>query len=86
VRTPPRRDRRTLIRRRAVYDAYLASHASRNRRKAWWGVAHPAWHPARLPGVRPRREPAQRTHLHHLTYMRLGDEDDRDLVPLRAKV
>jgi hypothetical protein len=85
VRTPRRRDRRTLIRRRAVYDAYLASHAWRQRRKAWYA----AWLTQR--GTPPAclvcdREWSLRSgHLHHLTYMRIGDEDDRDLVPLCAR-
>jgi hypothetical protein len=62
----------TGIRRRAVYDAYVASHAWRQRRRAWYA----AWLATR--GVR-------NGHLNHLTYMRIGDEDAHDLVPLCAK-
>ena len=85
MRTPRRRDRRTLIRRRAVYNAYLASHAWRDRRKAWYA----AWLTQR--GTAPvclvcdREWSLRNGHLHHLTYMRIGDEDDRDLVPLCAR-
>lgn len=85
MRTPPRRDRPKSIRRRAVYDAYLASHAWRDRRKAWSA----AWLTQR--GTSPGclvcdREWGLRTgHLHLLTYMRIGHEDDRDLVPLCAR-
>jgi hypothetical protein len=85
VRTPRRRDRRTLIRRRAVYDAYLASHAWRQRRKAWYA----AWLTSH--GIPPvcvvcdRAWSLRSGHLHHLTYLRIGAEDDRDLVPLCAR-
>ncbi|SDP19010.1 hypothetical protein SAMN04489867_1679 [Pedococcus dokdonensis] len=85
MRTPRRRDRRNLIRRRAVYDAYLASHAWRDRRKAWYA----AWLTQR--GISPaclvcdREWSLRNGHLHHLTYLRIGDEDDRDLVPLCAR-
>lgn len=85
MRTPRRRDRPKSIRRRAVYDAYLASHAWRDRRKAWYA----AWLTQR--GTAPvclvcdREWGLRNGHLHHLTYMRIGDEDDRDLVPLCAR-
>jgi hypothetical protein len=85
VRTPRRRDQSSLIRRRAIYDAYLASRAWRQRRKAWYA--------ARLTqrGIPPtclvcdREWSLREGHLHHLTYMRVGAEDDRDLVPLCAR-
>jgi hypothetical protein len=85
VRTPRRRDRRNLIRRRAVYDTYLASHAWRNRRKAWYSawLTQRGTPPACL--VCDREWSLRNGHLHHLTYMRIGDEDDRDLVPLCAR-
>jgi hypothetical protein len=85
VRTPRRRDRRTQIRRPAVYDAYLASHAWRQRRKDWYA----AWLTSH--GIPPvcvvcdRAWSLRSGHLHHLSYMRIGDEDDRDLVPLCAR-
>lgn len=85
MRTPRRRDRRSLIRRRAVYDAYLTSHAWRQRRKDWYT----AWLTQR--GIPPaclvcdREWSLRQGHLHHLTYMRIGAEDDRDLVPLCAR-
>ena len=85
MRTRRRRDRRTMIRRRAVYEAYLASHAWRQRRKDWYA----AWLTQR--GTPPAclvcdREWSLRSgHLHHLTYMRIGAEDNRDLVPLCAR-
>jgi hypothetical protein len=85
VRTPPRRNRRTRIRRRAVYDAYLASHAWRARRKDWYA----AWltHRGTPPvcQVCDREWSLRNGHLHHLTYMRIGAEEDRDLVPLCAR-
>jgi hypothetical protein len=70
--------------RQAAYDAYLSSRAWKDGRKAW----HAAWltrcgsPPACL--VCGRRWSLRSGHLHHLTYMRLGDEDDDDLVPLCA--
>lgn len=68
--------------RRAAYDAYLTSHVWRARRKAWYA----AW--LSRCGTPPKclvcdREWSLRSgHLHHLTYQRLGNEDDEDLVPL----
>lgn len=85
MRTLRRRDRGTVIRRRAVYDAYLASHAWRQRRKAWYAawLTRAGTPPACL--VCNREWSLRNGHLHHLTYMRIGDEDDRDLVPLCAR-
>jgi hypothetical protein len=74
-----------MIRRRAVYDAYLASHGWRARRKAWyaaWLTTH-GTPPVCL--VCDRAWSLRSGHLHHLTYARLGAEDDRDLVPLCAR-
>jgi hypothetical protein len=74
-----------MIRRRAVYDAYLASHGWRQCRKAWyaaWLTAH-GTPPVCL--VCDRAWSLRSGHLHHLTYARLGAEDDRDLVPLCAR-
>ena len=74
----------TRRKRRPAYDAYLASRSWRDRRKAWYA----AWITRR--GTPPAclvcdREWSLRTgHLHHLSYMRLGDEEDEDLVPLCA--
>ena len=85
MRTRRHRDRRTLIRRRAVYDAYLASHAWHRRRKAWyaaWLTQH-GTPPVCL--VCDREWSLRNGHLHHLTYMRIGDEADRDLVSLCAR-
>lgn len=71
--------------RRASYDAYLTSHVWRARRKAWsaaWltGCGTP---PACL--VCDREWSLRSGHLHHLTYQRIGDEEDEDLVPLCAQ-
>ena len=85
MRTSRRRDRTTRIRRRAVYDAYLASQAWRARRKAWyaaWLTSH-GTPPVCL--VCERAWSLRSGHLHHLTYMRIGTEEDRDLVPLCAR-
>lgn len=85
MRTPRRCDRRSLIRRRAVCDAYLASHAWRQRRKDWYA----AWLIQR--GTPPvclvcdREWSLRKGHLHHLTYIHIGTGDDRNLVPLRAR-
>ena len=71
--------------RSGAYDAYLVSDAWRARRKAWYAV----W--LTRCGTPPRclvcdREWSLRSgHLHHLSYERLGDEDDDDLVPLCAR-
>jgi hypothetical protein len=75
---------RTLTRRSrsGAYDAYLVSDAWRDRRKAWYA----AWltrcgtPPACM--VCSREWSPRSGHLHHLTYERLGDENDDDLVPL----
>lgn len=85
MRTKRRRDRRSLIRRGAVYDAYLASHAWRERRKSWYAawLSQHGTPPACL--VCDREWSPREGHLHNLTYMRLGAEDDRDLVPLCAR-
>ena len=84
MRTPRRRDRGT-IRRPAVYDAYLASHAWRQRRKSWYTawLTQRGTPPACL--VCDREWSLRNGHLHHLTYMRIGNEDDRCLVPLCAR-
>jgi hypothetical protein len=76
----PNTERR--IHRRAVYDSYLASRAWRDRRRAWYS----AW--LTTAGTPPRCIVCDRQwspksgHLHHLTYVRIGNEDDTDLVPL----
>jgi hypothetical protein len=85
VRTLRRRDRGTVIRRRAVYDAYLASHTWRQRRKAWYAAWLTRAGPPPACLVCDREWSLRNGHLHHLTYMRIGDEDDRDLVPLCAR-
>jgi hypothetical protein len=84
MRTSRRHDRTLRVRRRAVYDAYLASHAWRARRKAWyaaWLTSHGTPPTCR---VCDRAWGLRSGHLHHLTYMRIGAEEDRDLVPLCA--
>lgn len=71
--------------RSGAYDAYLVSDTWRARRKAWYT----AWltrcgtPPACL--VCDREWRLRSGHLHHLTYERLGHEDDDDLVPLCAR-
>ena len=82
MRTATRRNRPGAIRRRAVYDAYLTSHAWRQRRKDWyaaWVTEHGTPPVCAVCGCTwtPRSG-----HLHHLTYVRIGAEDDHDLVPL----
>lgn len=73
------------IHRRAFYQSYLASRGWRDRRRAWYA----AWlttagtAPACL--VCDRQWSPKTGHLHHLTYVRLGHEDDTDLVPLCAR-
>ena len=70
--------------RSGAYDAYLVSDTWRARRKAWYA----AWltrcgtPPACL--VCDQEWNLRSGHLHHLTYERLGHEDDEDLVPLCA--
>jgi hypothetical protein len=79
VHMPLRRNRR------AQYDAYLASRTWRARRKAWyaaWLTRH-GTPPTCL--VCDRAWCLRAGHLHHLTYMRIGDERDDDLVPLCAR-
>ena len=84
MRTSQHRDRRGRIRRRAVYDAYLASHSWRARRKAWYAAWLTSHGTPPLYVVCDRAWSIRSGHLHHLTYMRIGKEDDRDLVPLCA--
>jgi predicted HNH restriction endonuclease len=78
VGTPTRRDRR------AAYDGYLSSRAWRDRRKAWYAawLARHGTPPACR--VCDRKWSLRTGHLHHLSYTRLGDEDDEDLMPLCA--
>ena len=72
------------IGRRAAYDAYLTSRAWRARRHDWYA----AWLTSH--GSPPRCLACDHVwcprtgHLHHLTYIRLGHEDNEDLVPLCA--
>jgi hypothetical protein len=79
-----RRPARSAIARRAAYDAYLTSRTWRARRRAWYA----AWLTSH--GSPPRCLACDRVwcprtgHLHHLTYIRLGREDNEDLVPLCA--
>jgi 5-methylcytosine-specific restriction endonuclease McrA len=69
-------------RRRKSYDAYLASRAWSDKRKQWYA----AW--LSSAGIEPsclvcgRRWTLKSGHLHHTTYVRLGDESLSDLVPL----
>jgi hypothetical protein len=76
------RERR--IHRRAVYQSYLASRAWRDRRRAWYAawLTQAGTPPACL--VCDRAWSPKSGHLHHLTYERIGNEDDTDLVPLCA--
>lgn len=85
---PMRRNRRDRspdrIARRAAYDAYLISGTWRARRRAWyaaWLTSHGTPPMCLVCGRvwRPRSG-----HLHHLTYVRIGREDDEDLAPLCA--
>ena len=85
MRTSRRRDRRTHIRRRTDYDAYLASHAWRTRRKTWYAAWLTSHGTPPLCLVCGRAWSLRSGHLHHLTYMRIGAEEDRDLVPLCAR-
>ena len=83
---PMRRNRRDRspdrIARRAAYDAYLISGTWRARRRAWYA----AWLTSH--GTPPMCLVCERVwrpgsgHLHHLTYVRIGREDDEDLAPL----
>lgn len=85
---PMRRNRRDRspdrIARRAAYDAYLISGTWRARRRAWYA----AWLTSH--GTPPMCLVCERVwrprsgHLHHLTYVRIGREDDEDLAPLCA--
>lgn len=71
--------------RSGAYDAYLISDAWRDRRRAWYA----AWltrcgtPPACL--VCDREWNLRSGHLHHLTYQRLGHEEDDNLVSLCAR-
>jgi hypothetical protein len=73
------------IHRRAVYDSYLASRAWRDRRRAWYAawLTRAGTPPTCL--VCDRQWSPKSGHLHHLTYVRIGDEDDADLVPLCSR-
>ena len=85
---PMRRNRRDRspdrIARRAAYDTYLISGMWRARRRAWYA----AWLTSH--GTPPMCLVCERVwrprsgHLHHLTYVRIGREDDEDLAPLCA--
>ncbi|GAA2161023.1 hypothetical protein FHX52_3236 [Humibacillus xanthopallidus] len=65
-----------------TYDVYLASRAWRDKRREWYA----AWlttagaEPACLVCGRPWT--LKSGHLHHATYVRVGAEDVRDLLPL----
>ncbi len=78
--TPDRR-----IHRRAVYQSYLASRAWHDRRRAWYlaWLTRAGTPPACL--VCDRLWSPKTGHLHHLTYVRIGDEEDADLVPLCSR-
>jgi hypothetical protein len=81
--------------RSGAYDAYLVSDTWRARRKAWYATTPhlldlvAAWltrcgtPPACL--VCDQEWNLRSGHLHHLTYERLGHEEDEDLVPLCAR-
>lgn len=79
----PTRERR--IHRRAVYQSYLASRAWRDRRRAWYAawLTKAGTPPTCL--VSDHQWSPKTGHLHHLTYVRIGNEDDTDLVPLCAR-
>jgi hypothetical protein len=79
----PTRERR--IHRRAVYRSYLASRAWRDRRRAWYAawLTRAGTPPVCL--VCDRQWSPKSGHLHHLTYVRIGHEDDTDLVPLCSR-
>ena len=84
MRRKPRDRSPDRIARRAAYDAYLTSGTWRARRRAWYA----AW--LTLHGTPPKCLVCERVwrlrsgHLHHLTYARIGREDDADLAPLCA--
>jgi predicted HNH restriction endonuclease len=79
----PTRERR--IHRRAVCDSYLTSRVWRDRRRAWYA----AW--LTRAGTPPTcrvcdcQWSPKSGHLHHLTYARIGHEDDTDLIPLCSR-
>ena len=79
----PMRERR--IHRRAVYQSYLASRAWRDRRRAWYAawLTSAGTPPSCL--VCERKWSPKTGHLHHLTYVRIGNEEDTDLVALCAR-
>ena len=73
------------IHRRAFYQRYLASRGWRDRRRAWYAAWLTAMGTAPACLVCDRQWSPKTGHLHHLTYVRLGHEDDTDLVPLCAR-
>lgn len=82
--TPPTHSRSPSGRRRAAYDAYLTSRTWKDRRRAWyasWLTVNGTAPTCRVCG---KVWTLKNGHLHHLTYQRIGAEDDTDLIPLCA--
>ena len=82
--TQPVPNRSRAAGRSATYHAYLASRAWKEQRRTW----HAAWlTPNGTPPtclVCGRVWTLKTGHLHHLTYHRIGAEQDTDLLPLCA--
>ena len=73
------------IHRRAVYQSYLASRAWHDRRRTWFAAWLTQAGTAPTCLVCDRQWSPKSGHLHHLTYVRIGHEDDTDLVPLCSR-
>ena len=81
---PGSRWSRGRITRRARYAAYMGSVAWQEKRRYWYQHWRSTHHSAPVCLVCGCRWSLRSGQLHHVTYMRLGNEEPDDLVPLCA--
>ena len=81
---PGSRWSRGRITRRAQYAAYMGSVAWQEKRRDWYQHWRSTHHSAPMCLVCGCRWSLRSGQLHHVTYMRLGNEEPDDLVPLCA--